>query len=99
MHENPWFPIACVLVYLVGIVAGPRYMSNREPYVCKKSLAAWNLLLSVFSFVGVARLLPTLVHNIYFYGFNNFLCMDPENSIGASATGMWCLFFVLSKPA
>ena len=62
-------------------------------------MAAWNLLLSVFSWIGLSRLLPQLIHNVSTYGFNNYLCMDPENSIGASATGMWCLFFVLSKPA
>lgn len=99
MHENNWFPIACVLIYLVGIVAGPIYMEKREPYVMKKTMAAWNLLLAAFSAIGVLRLLPQLIHNIYTYGFTNYLCMDPENSIGASATGMWCLFFVLSKPA
>jgi len=99
MHENAWFPLVCVCIYLVGIVMGPMYMEHREPYVMRKTLAAWNLALSIFSWIGLARTLPATVHNLYTYGFNNYLCMDPENSIGASAAGMWCLFFVLSKPA
>jgi elongation of very long chain fatty acids protein 6 len=99
MHRNNWFPVACCVVYMLAIYYGPKYMENREPYVMKKTMAAWNLLLSIFSWIGVARLLPALIHNVSTYGFNNYLCMDPENSIGASATGMWCLFFVLSKPA
>ncbi|CAB9517926.1 of very long chain fatty acids protein 6 [Seminavis robusta] len=99
MHRNNWFPVACCVVYMIAIYLGPKYMENREPYVMKRTLAAWNLLLSIFSWIGVARLLPALIHNVSTYGWENYLCMDPENSIGPSATGMWCLFFVLSKPA
>ena len=99
MHANAWFPVACVVLYMIGIVAGPMYMEHRDPYVMRKTLAAWNLALAVFSLFGVTRTFPSMVHLIYTYGFNNFLCMDPENSIGASSTGMWLLFFALSKPA
>lgn len=97
--ENSWFPIACVLVYMVGIVVGPKYMENRKPYVMKKTLAAWNLALAVFSFFGLIRGIPPLIHNFSTYGFETFLCNDPQNSIGQSATGVWGIFFVLSKPA
>lgn len=99
MHRNNWFPVACCVVYMAAIFYGQKYMEKREPYVMKKTLAAWNLLLSVFSWIGLFRLAPSLIHNVSTYGFNNYLCMDPENSIGPSATGMWCLFFTLSKPA
>ena len=94
-----WFPIACVAVYLVGIVLGPKYMEKREPYVMRKSLAAWNLALAVFSFFGLIRGIPPLIHNFSTYGFETFLCNDPQNSIGQSATAVWGIFFVLSKPA
>ena len=97
--ENSWFPIACVLIYMVGIVVGPKYMENRKPYVMKKTLAAWNLALAVFSFFGLIRGIPPLIHNFATYGFETFLCNDPQNSIGQSATGVWGIFFVLSKPA
>lgn len=99
MHENNWFPIAVCIFYMAAIYFGQKFMETREPYVMRKTLAAWNLLLSVFSVLGVARILPSLAHNVYHYGFDNYICMDPENSIGASITGVWLMFFVLSKPA
>jgi GNS1/SUR4 family len=99
VQDNNWFPVACCVVYLIAIFWGQKYMEKREPYVMRKTLAAWNLALSIFSWWGLARLLPALIHNVYTYGFYSYLCMDPEFSIGPSATGMWGLFFVLSKPA
>jgi len=99
LMDEPWFPIVCVGLYLFCIVAGPKYMESRPPYVMKKTLAAWNLGLALFSIAGVIRSVPTLVHSFYTYGFEEFLCNDPQNSLGSSATTVWGMFFVLSKPA
>ena len=97
--NNPWFPITCCALYLVGIYGGQKYMANRPPYVMKRALAAWNLSLAILSFFGLVRGIPPLIHNFMTYGFESFLCNDPQNSIGQSATAVWGIFFVLSKPA
>lgn len=97
--NNPWFPITCCVLYLIGIYGGQKYMEKRQPYVMRKTLAAWNLALAVFSFFGLIRGIPPLIHNFTTYGFESFLCNDPQNSIGESATAVWGIFFVLSKPA
>lgn len=99
MSENPWFPIACCVVYLIAIFLGQKYMEKREKWNWRSSLAAWNLLLTVFSTMGVTRLAPKLIHNISTYGWFGFLCTNPESTLGPGTTGLWSLFFVLSKPA
>lgn len=97
LHEQLWFPVACVVVYLAAIYYGQKYFETREAWNCKKWLAAWNLSLSLFSFFGFWRCLPFVIHNIKTYGFEGTLCNDPENSLGQSATGVWVVLFVLSK--
>jgi hypothetical protein len=97
--NNAWFPITCVVVYLIAIFWGQKIMTKREPYVMKKALAAWNLGFAIFSFFGLIRGIPSLLHSFSTYGFEEFLCNNPQNSIGQSATAVWGLFFVLSKPA
>jgi len=99
MHANSWFPIACTIVYMAAIYLGQKYMEKREPYVMKKTLACWNLFLSAISVLMLTRMVPMLIHLVYTYGINNFLCMDPQNAIGASITGTWCMLFVWTKPA
>jgi elongation of very long chain fatty acids protein 6 len=97
VHEQLWFPFACVALYLAFIYYGPKYFETRPPWNCKTALAAWNFALSIFSFFGFIRCLPFVVHNISTYGFEGTLCNDPENSLGQSITGVWVLLFVVSK--
>ena len=97
VHEHHWFPFACVAIYLAAIYYGQKYFETRPAWNLKGSMAAWNLLLSVFSFFGFIRCLPFVVHNLKTYGFEQTLCNDPENSLGQSITGVWVLLFVLSK--
>jgi len=99
MVANSWFPYTCVAFYLVAIYLGQKYMENRSAYNFKKTLAVWNLLLAVFSLLGVTRTLPQLVHNVSTYGFYNWLCTNPRNMTGPGSTGIWLMFFVFSKPA
>ena len=39
-------------------------------------MAFWNLGLSVFSWIGMARTLPQLLHNLYYMSLRDNLCMD-----------------------
>lgn len=48
--------IAIVLIYLMGIQIGTRFMARCEkPFDLKWPLAAWNLFLCVFSFIGMVN--------------------------------------------
>jgi len=86
-----------VVVYLAAIYYGQKYFETRPAWKLPKQMAAWNLLLSVFSFMGFIRTLPFALHNLATYGFEGTLCNNPENSLGQSITGVWVCLFVLSK--
>jgi elongation of very long chain fatty acids protein 6 len=98
MRDNyVWFPPLMCCLYGAGIYFGRMYFEKREAWSWRQTLAVWNLGLSVFSTVGFCRMLPQLLHNLYYYGMWGQLCLDPENMIGSSTTGLWCMLFVLSK--
>ena len=61
-------------------------------------LAAWNLLLAVFSFVGATRTVPVLLHRLATLPMSQNICQGPEESWGAFATGFWVQLFIFSKP-
>ncbi|CAB9510424.1 of very long chain fatty acids protein 6 [Seminavis robusta] len=97
MRRNPWLAYFTCALYWLGIVFGRRYFANRPAWNCRKALAAWNLGLAIFSFVGFARTAPQLAHNIYYYGWKNTLDSFPHSSLGQGSSCFWVLAFVLSK--
>jgi hypothetical protein len=60
-------------------------------------MALWNLGLSVFSFIGLLRTAPQLLHNLLNYSITENLCFDAESHFGSGATGFWVQLFCLSK--
>lgn len=96
-YDHYWFPVACVALYLAGIYYGQIYFETRPAWNVKGALAAWNLCLALFSALGFTRCFPYVVHNISTYGFEATLCMDPEQSMGQSATVVWVMMFLLAK--
>lgn len=88
--------MACLL-YGLFIVAGKAYFSTRPPWNLRRLLALWNLSLSVFSFVGLVRVFPAIVHLWATYTSKENFCMDPESSFGSGSTGLWVQLFILSK--
>jgi elongation of very long chain fatty acids protein 6 len=97
MLKSPWVPIVACLLYGLFIVAGQAYFSTRPPWNLRRLLALWNLALSVFSFVGLVRVLPAILHMWATYSRKENFCMDPESSFGSGSTGLWVQLFVLSK--
>jgi elongation of very long chain fatty acids protein 6 len=97
MLKSPWVPIVACLLYGLFIVAGQAYFSTRPPWNLRKLLAVWNLALSVFSFVGLVRVLPAILHMWATYTRKENFCMDPESSFGSGSTGLWVQLFILSK--
>jgi hypothetical protein len=86
----------CVL-YLLFTFLGRRYMEDRKPYNLRGPLAAWNLFLAVFSFVGMLKTAPHLImllrrHSLYFG-----VCHDAWEAYGTGASGFWTVLFIHSK--
>ena len=97
MAEHPMLPLLTCLAYGLLIVLGQRYFATRERWNWKLTLAAWNLGLSVFSFIGMCRTAPNLFHNLYHYSWKDNLCRAPESQYGSGSTGLWVQLFILSK--
>ena len=60
------------------------------------SLAAWNLLLFVFSLCGTIRTFPRLASAWFVHGFM-YTCTEAEHWYLNGPTGVWVWLFVLSK--
>lgn len=100
MRYHSMIPVYAVIVYGVLITVGQYAMRNREPFNLRRLMAFWNLGLSVFSWIGMFRTLPQLLHNLYHLSMRDNLCMDSRETIasyGSGSSGLWFLLFVLSK--
>lgn len=97
MKEHPNVPIIAVLLYGILIVVGQLYMKERESWGWRKTMAFWNLGLSLFSWLGMARTLPQLMHNLATMSLRDNLCEDPRISYGSGSAGLWVQLFILSK--
>jgi elongation of very long chain fatty acids protein 6 len=96
-REHPYVPIVIVTSYAGLCYGGQIYMANREPYSLRMPLAYWNLLLSTFSFIGMSRTMPQLLYNLHTMSLTDNLCMEPRNSFGTGASGLWVQLFIYSK--
>lgn len=97
MVAHPTIPIIAVVLYCAFIVLGRTFFKDRKAWSFRKILACWNFSLSLFSFVGLFRTLPHLVHNLTSYSMHENLCNDPESQYGSGTTGLWIQLFILSK--
>ena len=91
-----WFAVAA---YLVMIIIGQRVMRDRKPFDLKIPLAAWNLLLAIFSIAGSIRVIPVMFYFLYKYGFTYLTCRTPLYTSGAGPVGVWMILFIWSKYA
>lgn len=90
-------PVVAVIAYAVAIVAGQHYFNSRERWNWRITMAAWNVLLSSFSTIGLLRTAPQLLHNLSTMSFRDNLCEDPRATYGSGSTGLWVQLFILSK--
>merc|ERR1719350_1905312 len=97
MQDHPQVPLIAVSLYGIFIVAGRRYMSNKEPWKSRGALAFWNLSLSLFSFMGMIRTTPNLIYNLTTLSLKDNLCLNPAVTVGSGSTGLWIMLFILSK--
>jgi len=97
MQQNSMVPVFACAAYGALILWGQHAMSKREPWNWRRTMAVWNLGLSVFSWIGMFRTLPQLAHNLYYMSFRDNLCLDPRATYGSGSTGLWVQLFILSK--
>ena len=97
MVGHPLLPIVTCVLYAVLIVAGQAYFDTRERWHWRYTMAAWNLFLSVFSFIGMLRTSVHLVHNLTTRSVHDNFCHNPQEAYGSGSTGLWVQLFILSK--
>lgn len=90
-------PIACSIFYFFVCFVGPKIMKNREAFDLKYPLALWNLLLSLFSFYGVLRMVPHTIYRISTVSFEETICENIYSAFGGGAVGLASTLFCLSK--
>ena len=96
-------PVFAVCLYL-GFVT---YIPGVLPFSVslRKTFAAWNLILSLFSIVGVTRILPVLLRELsnedhgdtFTERFVWTCCTDPKEWYLYGSSGLWTGLFIYSK--
>ncbi len=69
VYNNYTVPIISVVAYLAFCYYGQKAMANRKAFDLRNPLAAWNLLLSLFSAWGALRTVPHLIYRTMNYTF------------------------------
>jgi elongation of very long chain fatty acids protein 6 len=82
-------------IYLALVFQGRRWMYSRKPYNLKKQLILWNVGLAVFSILGTASVLPSILRSLFTYGVDYTVCFSDVLVIPRAA--IWCYLFGLSK--
>jgi elongation of very long chain fatty acids protein 6 len=95
--NNSWIPVLAIFLYGLMITLGPKYFENKKPWNLRKTMAAWNLSLSVFSAIGFCRVLPMLIHLWTHYSFEENFCTEAGQLFGQGPHTMWLQAFVVSK--
>lgn len=93
----PALPLAFIGAYALMIVLGTKFMEKRQKFDWKGSLALWNLGLCLFSFCGMVRTVPHLLHIIAQKNSIDTFCTPAEVAYGDGACGLWVMLFIFSK--
>jgi hypothetical protein len=97
MRVNMWFPFMVTTVYAMCILQGSVLMKSRKPFDLRVPLTLWNFFLAIFSWCGVFRTAPRMLHNIFTFGFKYTVCKPAFQSFGVGPSGFWATMFVWSK--
>jgi len=95
--RNLYVSLVVVTVYVAMCFATKAIMRDRLPYKLQGPLAAWNLLLAVFSFAGAAITMPTLLMAVANRGLEFTVCGNPAEWYGCGLSGVATTLFILSK--
>ena len=92
----PRVPLILVTLYILMITIGSYVMKKKEPFVWKHQSAVWNLGLALFSFCGMVRTVPHLLHSIISRRSTDYIMCGGDN-FGEGAVGLWVMLFIFSK--
>jgi len=95
LESNNACPIVAVTLYALFCYFGQKYMAKREAFSFRKTLAAWNLFLAIYSGMTVVRGFPAFYH-VATDPFRTTLCTNPTLVYGGSMD-VWTMLFVISK--
>lgn len=84
-------------MYFGVVFSLPGFLSELPALKLRAAFALWNLLLAVFSIVGMTRTLPHLVRFVYTDGFTASTCKDPQEWYLNGPEGLWVGLFIFSK--
>jgi len=96
-RQNYWLGPVVSFLYLLFVWIGPKLMENRKPFSLRTPLKYWNLCLALFSFCGMVRVLPHLIHVLVSHGWDVTICTPPVFTYGHGACGLWVMLFIYSK--
>ena len=96
-------PVFAVAIYLAMVMSGPKAMPF--PLKLGRLFAVWNLLLCVFSAVGVSRVVPVMIEALqdpshgdtFWERFVWTCCTDPKDWYLVGGSGLWVGLFIFSK--
>lgn len=106
MFQTHWeIPIIGVTLYSLMITIGPKLM--KVPYKPRTTMSMWNFSLSLFSWIGLMNVLPTLLFGRDYHtdepigvlngsSYYKNLCSDTAY-YGVGRSGFWVVAFILSK--
>lgn len=90
-------PIITVFLYMFLIFVGQKCMESRQRFEIRCLLIFWNLLLSIFSTIGVIMTAPHLFGMLYYKGLEYVVCAPGEGKFDYGMIGLWNILFALSK--
>jgi len=96
LSQHWWFALSAAVFYLVGVVALKAFIAYNGKVDVKWFAYRWNIFLSLFSFAGVFSCAPVLIEALMSHGLYFATCAKAE-WYGLSISGVFILFFVLSK--
>ena len=86
MYNWWWLCIPYSILYILAIFVGQVWMTKRNKFELRKSLVAWNTVLTIFSFWGACRCVPEFIYCLTHQGFLYSIC---DSSYKKGITGLW----------
>ena len=95
-HRRTWTVcLYATVIYLALVFQGRKWMQNRKPFNLNKLLILWNIGLAVFSIIGCASMLPTVLYSMFNHGVSYSVCFS--ECVNHPTIVLWGYVFGLSK--
>lgn len=95
--DHQYISYVAVTIYALLIYLGRKYMATREPFKWRKTMAVWNLFLSIYSLLIAVRIGLPLLHFLTSEPLRDNLCNAPDKNYGRNTVGFYLWTFVWSK--